>query len=135
LPQALLIVCFLLLFRGGLLSKRLNFRDWVLATATAFFGVLLHIFADSWNSYGVHPFFPLDNSWYYGDYIFIVEPIVWVICGAWVLLELSFIWRSMIFIFFSLAVGFGFTMEAINLNQIILLFILVAAVTLLLGFF
>ncbi len=38
----------------------------------------LHIFMDWWNIYGVHPFYPFDNKWYYGDAIFIVEPIIWV---------------------------------------------------------
>lgn len=36
---------------------------------------LLHIGFDWLNNYGVHPFFPLDNSWYYGDAIFIIEPL------------------------------------------------------------
>ncbi len=44
----------------------------------SFFGVLLHIFADSWNSYGVHPFWPIINRWFYGDFIFIIEPWIWV---------------------------------------------------------
>jgi hypothetical protein len=26
----------------------------------------------------VHPFWPLDNRWYYGDLIFILEPWIWV---------------------------------------------------------
>jgi inner membrane protein len=42
-------------------------------------GPLLHIFADSWNSYGVHPFWPLNNRWFYGDFIFILEPWIWII--------------------------------------------------------
>jgi inner membrane protein len=36
---------------------------------------LLHIGFDWLNNYGVHPFFPLDNRWYYGDAIFIIEPL------------------------------------------------------------
>jgi inner membrane protein len=38
----------------------------------------LHLFMDWWNIYGVHPFYPFDNKWYYGDAIFIVEPLIWV---------------------------------------------------------
>lgn len=41
-------------------------------------GTLSHILLDFTNSYGVHPFWPLNNSWYYGDAIFIVEPWLWV---------------------------------------------------------
>jgi inner membrane protein len=36
---------------------------------------LFHIGFDWLNNYGVHPFFPLDNRWFYGDAIFIIEPL------------------------------------------------------------
>lgn len=42
-------------------------------------GTGFHIFADSWNSYGVHPFWPIDNAWYYGDCVFILEPTLWLL--------------------------------------------------------
>ena len=42
---------------------------------------LLHIALDFTNSYGVHPFWPVDNHWYYGDAVFIVEPLLWA-CSA-----------------------------------------------------
>lgn len=38
---------------------------------------LLHIALDFTNSYGVHPFWPFDNRWFYGDSVFIVEPLFW----------------------------------------------------------
>src|SRR5690606_18613423 len=37
-------------------------------------GVGLHIGMDYGNSYGVHPWWPFDNHWYYGDSVFIIEP-------------------------------------------------------------
>ncbi len=37
----------------------------------------LHIGADAWNSYGVHPFWPAWSGWLYGDFIFILEPWLW----------------------------------------------------------
>ncbi len=40
--------------------------------------VLLHLLMDAMNSYGVHPFWPVDNRWYYGDSVFIVEPLYWI---------------------------------------------------------
>lgn len=40
-------------------------------------GVLLHIGADLWNDYGIHPLSPFFNRWFYGDFIFIVEPMLW----------------------------------------------------------
>ena len=45
-------------------------RFWMLIAAA----LLGHVVLDSWNSYGVHPFWPLDNRWYYGDAIYILEP-------------------------------------------------------------
>lgn len=37
-----------------------------------------HILLDWTNSYGVHPFWPVDDRWFYGDSVFIVEPWLWV---------------------------------------------------------
>ena len=38
-----------------------------------------HLVLDWTNSYGIHPFWPLDNRWKYGDAVFIVEPWFWVV--------------------------------------------------------
>jgi inner membrane protein len=40
-----------------------------------------HLALDSLNNYGVHPFYPKDNAWYYGDALFIFEPSLWLIFG------------------------------------------------------
>ena len=40
---------------------------------------LSHLVLDWTNSYGVHPFWPFDNRWRYGDTVFIVEPWFWVV--------------------------------------------------------
>jgi inner membrane protein len=42
-------------------------------------GTWSHLLLDWTNSYGVHPFWPLDHRWYYGDAVFIVEPWLWVV--------------------------------------------------------
>jgi inner membrane protein len=47
-------------------------RVYLLAALAGF----LHIAFDYLNNYGVHPFFPLDNRWYYGDAVFIIEPLL-----------------------------------------------------------
>lgn len=44
----------------------------------ALVGTWSHLLLDWTNSYGVHPFWPLDNRWMYGDAVFIVEPWLWV---------------------------------------------------------
>ncbi len=41
----------------------------------ALVGPLLHLLMDFGNNYGVHPFWPLTGDWFYGDSIFIVEPL------------------------------------------------------------
>jgi inner membrane protein len=41
---------------------------------------LSHLVLDWTNSYGVHPFWPLDDRWRYGDAVFIIEPWLWVAC-------------------------------------------------------
>ncbi len=42
-------------------------------------GQLLHLGMDFGNSYGVHPFWPLSGRWFYGDTIFILEPLWWAL--------------------------------------------------------
>lgn len=37
----------------------------------------LHIAMDATVTYGVHPFWPFDSRWFYGDSVFIVEPLLW----------------------------------------------------------
>jgi inner membrane protein len=53
-------------------------RWWALVAA----GLVSHLVLDSWNSYGVHPFWPLGTRWIYGDAIFIADPWLWLLLGA-----------------------------------------------------
>jgi inner membrane protein len=50
-------------------------RAWL--AVLALLGPIGHISLDASNEYGVHPFWPLDDGWRYGDTIFIVEPLFW----------------------------------------------------------
>jgi len=52
------------------------------AIVAACAGLLLHLSMDGMNVYGVHPFWPFDAHWYYGDLVFIVEPVFWFAFGA-----------------------------------------------------
>ncbi len=69
----LLIWAFTLFLKPNFFS---NFEKRALVLISLL-GISLHIFADSWNSYGVHPFWPLNNNWFYGDIVFIIEPWIW----------------------------------------------------------
>jgi inner membrane protein len=45
-------------------------------------GLASHLVLDSWNSYGVHPFWPLTARWFYGDAVYILEPWLWLLLGV-----------------------------------------------------
>ena len=53
-------------------------EDRMLLLGTAGLATALHLAMDWLNSYGVHPFWPIDSHWRYGDSVFIVEPLYWV---------------------------------------------------------
>jgi inner membrane protein len=58
------------------LSWRLrSARDRLAVSALGAVACLLHIACDLLNDYGVHPLYPFDNRWFYGDSLFIVEPL------------------------------------------------------------
>ncbi|WP_116812141.1 metal-dependent hydrolase [Steroidobacter cummioxidans] len=64
-------------------------QDYALLGGVLLFTPLLHIAMDFTNNYGVHPFWPLDNRWYYGDSVFIIEPLFWAACAP-----LAFIFKT-----------------------------------------
>lgn len=47
--------------------------------ALALVASLSHVTLDFTNSYGVHPWWPVDGRWIYGDAVFIVEPWFWIV--------------------------------------------------------
>lgn len=71
-------------------------------------GPMIHLWMDSWNLYGIHPWWPAHDAWLYGDRVFVLEPWLWALLmpavmarpgwsrGRWVLLTL-----------FLLALGLG----------------------------
>jgi inner membrane protein len=59
--------------RGHVLTR--GDRRWLLLVALL--GPAGHIALDATNEYGVHPFWPIDDGWLYGDTIFIIEPLFW----------------------------------------------------------
>jgi inner membrane protein len=83
IPQALLLLAALWLLWPGaraLLRESASARRG-LAAALAL-GLGLHLGLDYLNSYGLHPFYPFDARWFYGDMLFIVEPVFWVAFGV-----------------------------------------------------
>jgi inner membrane protein len=65
-----------LLAAGCSLLLRVRGGEWSRVLGAGALAALLHVAFDALNNYGVHPFFPFDNRWYYGDAVFIVEPLL-----------------------------------------------------------
>lgn len=76
-------------------------RDRFHLALVAVFGTLLHLGMDTLNSYGVHPFWPFDSRWFYGDSLFIAEPLFWLASAPLVFVVRS--WTARILM--SLVVG------------------------------
>jgi len=93
-PQALLLAALLWLCwpSARKLLKTSRPARWGLVLSVSI-GLALHLAMDYTNSYGLHPWYPLDVRWFYGDMVFIVEPLFWVAIG--VPLSLIMRWRSL----------------------------------------
>ncbi|MBC7456133.1 MAG: metal-dependent hydrolase [Massilia sp.] len=90
LPQALLLAALIWLLWPSarrLLARSADARR-ALALAIGL-GFLLHLSMDYLNSYGIHPFYPFDMRWWYGDMVFILEPLFWVAAGVPLVLMLK----------------------------------------------
>jgi inner membrane protein len=70
-------------------SQTPSARDRLTLGIMAALSIFLHLGMDALNSYGVHPFWPWNNRWFYGDALFIVEPLYWLAAAP-----LLFVWRS-----------------------------------------
>lgn len=79
------IVGAALLWGAALLLWRWRARELPPGTDVRWLGVVVlaaalsHLLLDWTNSYGLHPFWPLDDRWRYGDAVFIIEPWFWVV--------------------------------------------------------
>ncbi|QYF92787.1 metal-dependent hydrolase [Massilia sp. PAMC28688] len=60
--------------------------------AAALIGLGSHLLLDYLNSYGLHPFYPLDGRWLYGDMVFILEPVFWFAFGLPLVLMVQARW-------------------------------------------
>ncbi len=53
---------------------------WLFAGTLA--ALLSHLLLDWTNNYGIRPFFPFNPRWYAGSFVFIFEPVLWLILVA-----------------------------------------------------
>lgn len=71
-----LVALLVMRWRAGRWPERGEAR-WLFALLAV--SAFSHLVLDWTNSYGVHPFWPFDDRWRYGDAVFIVEPWLWVV--------------------------------------------------------
>jgi inner membrane protein len=71
-------------------QKPANAPRWGLLFSFACLGGLSHILLDFTNNYGVRPFSPFYPRWYSWDIVFIVEPVLWAILVAGLILPALF---------------------------------------------
>jgi inner membrane protein len=126
---AFAITRWLLTRRGPVASRRdLSWLVGVLA-----FTALLHIAMDFTNNYGVHPFWPLSNRWFYGDSVFIAEPLLWAACAPLALTFRSKLARFMVAAVLAMGIGLAAFTGFVPLLPAVALTVVIAAM-LLLGF-
>jgi inner membrane protein len=59
------------------LAKRRTHFGWLVALS--YIGVVSHVFLDFLNNYGVRLLMPFSNRWFYGDAVFIIDLVLWVL--------------------------------------------------------
>ena len=69
----------MLLFSRFSRGSRANLKGLLLLSYVA---TWLHVFMDWLNSYGVRLLMPFSNRWFYGDALYIIDPILYAIFGA-----------------------------------------------------
>ncbi len=69
---------FIFLIFKFIFKKSFSLKTLPSITLVISFGLLSHIGLDFMNSYGVHPFWPINNEWFYGDALYIIEPLLWI---------------------------------------------------------
>ena len=52
---------------------------WLWVYLAALISAFSHILLDWTNNYGVRPFFPFNPRWYEGSFVFIAEPVLWIL--------------------------------------------------------
>jgi inner membrane protein len=87
-------------------------RAWIAGTLGL--SALLHIGMDFMNNYGVHPFWPADSRWRYGDSVFIIEPLLWVACAPLIVLLKARWARALALILPALGFAFLFSLDLLS---------------------
>ena len=92
---------------------------------------LLHIGMDFTNNYGVHPFWPISNRWFYGDAVFIAEPLLWAACAPLVFTFRSKLARMIVAAVLAIGVGLALFTGLVPRLPAIALIVIITAMLLL----
>lgn len=95
-----------------------------LLVALAVLAPLLHLGLDATNSYGVHPFWPVDDRWYYGDAVFIVEPLLWAGAAPLLVALRSRVLRALVGVALAVGIGLGWASGLVPVSSAVLLTLL-----------
>lgn len=76
--------------------------------AVALLAPVMHIFMDMTNNYGVHPWWPFDNRWTYGDSVFIIEPLLWTAAAPLAFTLQTRVARVIVALILAIGVGLTF---------------------------
>jgi inner membrane protein len=108
----------------------LSRREWRALWGLSLGGPTLHIALDYGNNYGVHPFWPIDDRWYYGDAIFIIEPLLWTAAlPALLLVARTIVARAVYACLFGGALVIGRMSGVLSIVQLVVLTNLLLVVT------
>ena len=92
----------------------LSREDWIRLAGLALLAPSLHLAMDALNTYGVHPWWPLDNRWFYGDSVFIIEPLFWASAASLAFLLRSYASRGLVLLTLLAGLWLAFTTEIVS---------------------
>ncbi len=115
LAQSLMLIGLIELWMKFFAPRLIQYkRDiWILALL----GSQTHMLLDFFNSYGVHPLWPLSTDWYYLDSIFIIEPLLWIALVPIWLRPKSTSWLLLVPIF--LAYSYGVSRNLVSTSALV----------------
>jgi len=96
-PQ-LLILMFFVWIGFKAFKKPIQKTKFLWLGATAITGLHTHIVMDFFNVYGVHPLHPFNNEWFYGDSVFIIEPLFWTCLMPLLLICAKSFWKYLVLV-------------------------------------
>ena len=73
------LIAFITRWWGGASARHAPSSPWRWIAACVTAAVLSHLYLDWQGSYGLRPFLPWSERWYYGDWVAIVDPLFWIV--------------------------------------------------------